>query len=317
MSYLKRYINDAAAQMGRLDDTNSVFARHLLTATLQELFRFEYRKTKWASGELMSIATNMADGAREVSWQEMGMVGEAGIVADNATDIPESDVQGSLNINRVHTIATSIRYSTQDIRSARMQGSFDIAVEKARAAREAHDRHLDALIRNGDASKGLEGITDLSGSHHLTATTGSWASSGTTAAQILADFLLAFQAIYDGSEGVEDPDTAVFPSSVWPRLNTLQNSAASDATVLDFMKKAYPRITLWTDDPALNTAGDNGGGAVMLYSRDRTRIRALMPMVLRPLPQEQHGLVFKTVFESRFGGLAVPRPRSVAKLSGV
>lgn len=315
--YLKKWINDAAGQITRhLDDNNSVFARHLLTATLQELFRFSFRKTKWASGELMSITTNMNDGAREVSWQMLGDVGTAGIVADNATDVPTADVQGTLNINKVHTIATSICYSTQDIRSARMQGLFDIATEKARAAREAHDRELDRLIRVGDASKGIEGVLDLSGSHHVTATTGNWGTTATPA-QILADFLVAYQAIYDGSSGVEEPNTAVFASSVWPRISTLQNSVASDATVLDFLKKSYPRITLWTDDAALNTGGDDGGPCVMLYDRDRSRIRGMMPLTLRPLPQEQHGLVFKTVFESRYGGLAAPRPRALAKITGV
>lgn len=316
MSYLKRYIADAAQQMGRLDENNSVFARHLLTATLQELFRFEYRRTKWASGELLSITTNMSDGAREVSWQQLGDVGTAGIVADNATDIPTADIQGTLNINKAHTIATSFCYSTQDIRSARLQGLFDIATEKARGAREAHDRELDRLIRNGDASKGIEGMVDVSGSHHITATTGDWATTATPA-QILADFLVAYQAIYDGSEGVEDPDTVVMASSVWPRVSTLQNSVASDVTVLDFLKKSYPRISMFTDDPALNTAGDDGGPAVMIYSRDRSRVRAMMPLTLRPLPQEQNGLIFRTVFESRYAGLAVPRPRSIAKITGV
>lgn len=318
MSYLKRYVRDAAAQIARFtaDENSSVYARHLVTATLQELFRFEYRKTKWASGELISIGTNVNEGAREVSWQMLGDVGTAGIVADDANDVPEADIQGTLNLQKVHTIATSIRYSTQDIRQSRMQGLFDIATEKARAAREAHDRQLDTLIRNGDASKGIEGIINASGSHHVTATTGNWDTTATPA-QIEADFLVAWSAIFNGSNGVEEPDTVVMASQVWGRVNTLQNSVASDATVLEFLKKSYPNIDLWTYDAALNTAGDDGGPCVMVYSRDRSRVRAIMPMTLRPLPLEQHGLVFRMVFESRYGGLAVPKPRSIAKITGV
>jgi len=87
--------------------------------------------------------------------------------------------------------------------------------------------------------------------------------------------------------------------------------------VLDFLKRSHPNITLWTPDAGLNTAGDAGDAAVMLYSRDRTRVRGLMPLALRPLPLEQHGLVAKMVFESRYAGLAVPRPKSIAKISGV
>ena len=317
MSYLKRICDSVQhLPMLRADDNAAIYARHLVTATLQELFRFEYRRTKWASGELLSFATNIDPGAREVSWMEMGNTGTADIVADSANDIPTADIEGQLNINRAYTIATAIQFSTQDIRASRMQGLFDIASEKAQAAREAHDRKLDELVRLGDVSKGITGITDVSGSFHVTATTGAWGTSA-SAAQIQADFQVAWDAIYNGTEGVEEPDTCVLPSTVWGRLNSLQNSVASDATVLDFLKRSHPNITLWTPDAGLNTAGDAGDAAVMLYSRDRTRVRGLMPLALRPLPLEQHGLVAKMVFESRYAGLAVPRPKSIAKISGV
>lgn len=317
MSYLKKVCDSVThLPMFRADDNAAIYARHLVTATLQELFRFEYRKTKWASGELISIATNIDAGAREVSWMEIGNTGAADIVADNANDIPTADLEGDLSINRAYTVATAIQYSTQDVRQSRMQGLFDIAAEKAMAAREAHDRKIDQLIRLGDATKGLVGVIDVSGSFHVTATTGAWGSTA-TAAQINSDFQVAWDAVFNGTEGVEEPDTAVFPSTVWGRLNSLQNSLASDKTVLQFLKESHPNITLWTYDAGLNTAGDAGGAAMMLYSRDRTRLRAMMPMSMRPLPLEQHGLVFKMVFESRYAGLAVPRPLSIAKISGV
>jgi hypothetical protein len=42
-----------------------------------------------------------------------------------------------------------------------------------------------------------------------------------------------------------------------------------------------------------------------------------MPMVLRPMAPEQHGLTFKVVLESRFGGVMTPRPLSALRLDGV
>ena len=317
MSYLKKIVDSVGHLPAfRADDNAAIYARHLVTATLQELFRYEYRRTPWASGELISIATNVDPGAREVSWLAIGDVGTADIVADSANDVPTSDLEGDLTINKAYTIATAIQYSTQDIRQSRMQGLFDIATEKARSAREAHDRRLDELIRLGDIPRAITGITDVSGSFNVTAATGAWATTA-TAAQIVADFNSAYAAVYTGTTGVEDPDTAVFPSTVWPRISTLQNSTASDASVLEYLKRAYPGITIWRPDAGLDTAGDAGGACVMVYNRDRSRVRAMMPMALRPLPLEQQGLVFKMVFESRYAGLAVPRPRSIAKLSGV
>ena len=317
MSYLKKVCDSVThLPMFRADDNAAIYARHLVTATLQELFRFEYRKTKWASGELISIATNIDAGAREVSWMEIGNTGAAGIVADNANDIPTADLEGDLSINKAYTVATAIQYSTQDIRQSRLQGLFDIAGEKAQAAREAHDRRIDELIRLGDVPRAITGITAVSGSYDITATTGAWGTTATPA-QINSDFQVAWDAIFTGSQGVEEPDTCVMPSTVWGRVNSLQNSVASDATVLDFLKRSHPGVTLWTVDAGLDAAGTAGVPAVMLYSRDRTRVRAMMPMAMRPLPLEQHGLVMKMVFESRYAGLAVPRPRSIAKISGV
>lgn len=317
MSYLKKVCDSVQyLPMFRADDNAAIYARHLVVASLQELFRFEYRKTKWASGELISITSNIDAGAREVSWMEIGNTGTADIVADNANDIPTADLEGDLSINKCYTVATAVEYSTQDVRQSRMQGLFDIATEKAQAAREAHDRKIDELIRLGDVPRGITGITAASGSYDITATTGAWATTA-TAVQILADFQVAWDAIFTGSQGVEEPDTAVFPSTVWGRLNSLQNSIASDKTVMQFLKESHPNITLWAVDAGIDTAGNSADAAVMLYSRDRTRVRAMMPMVMRPLPLEQHGIVFKMVFESRYAGLAVPRPRSIAKISGV
>jgi hypothetical protein len=313
MSFLKNYITDAARQMGKLDDAQSVYAQHLVTATLQELFRFEYRATPWASGELISISTNMDEGAYSVAWQMLGDVGGAGIVADNATDIPTADLEGTLNLNKAHTVATSIYYSTQDIRAARMQNMFDIATEKAQSARQAHDREIDRLIRLGSVPQALTGIVDAPGSWHVTVTTGSW-NTVATPSQIAADFEQGWDAIFNGTGGVEEPDTAVFASSVWGHLNSTQNSIASDITILEFLKRSHPGITLWKVDSGLNTAADDGTAAVMLFNRSPSKVRVLMPMLLKPLPLEQHGLVFKMVFESRYAGLATPHPKSVAKL---
>jgi hypothetical protein len=317
MSYIKKIAKDAGDLLARHTDNNGgLYARQLVVATLEELFRYEYRRTPWASGELISISNAMNEGAREVSWFALGDVGSAGLVADNATDIPVADIQGDMSINKVATIATAVQFSTQDIRSAAMQGLFDISVEKARAAREAHDRKLDELIRFGDSPLGLAGVCNAPGSFVVTATNGNWASSA-TAAQIVSDFTQAYSAIFDGTDGVEEPDTAVLPSAVWTRLSTLQNSVASDITVLEYLKRAFPSITLWRQDAGLNAAGAGSTPAMMLYSREQDRLRALMPMVLRPLPLEQHGLVFKMVFESRFGGIATPRPKSIARLDNI
>lgn len=317
MGYIKN-ICDSVSQLAmfRGDANDAIFARHLVQETLSELFTQEYTKTKWASGELMPINTSVNEGVREFSYFELGKVGKASIVADNATDIPSATITGDLTVQKVHTVATYFTYSTQDVRQARLQGMFDLPAEKAAAAREAHDQEINSLIRIGNDGAGLEGFTNHSGIIVQTASTGGWATTA-TAAQIVDAFSTAAAFIKTNSDDVEDPTAAVFPVDIFTRISTLQNSIASDITVLEFLKKAWPEIRIWTSDTGMSTAGAGGTPAVMIYDRDPRKSRAVMPMVLRPMAPEQHGLTFKVVLESRFGGVMTPRPLSALRLDGV
>ena len=83
------------------------------------------------------------------------------------------------------------------------------------------------------------------------------------------------------------------------------------------MQMSWPEITTWTWDNGMGTAATGGGPAVMIYDRDPRKARAVMPMVLKPMAPEQHGLTFKVVLESRFGGVMTPRPLSALRLDGV
>lgn len=315
-SYLKSYVDRAARQFNdKMDDGHSVYARQLVTETLKTLFKYEYRATLWANGELLNIDTSVNEGANEFGWMETGDVGTADIVAPGATDIPTADIQGNWNIGKVYTIATSITYSTQDVRQAKFQGLFSIAEQKAVAAREAHDRKLDELIRMGSQPHGLMGVGFVPGSFHVAAPTGTWLTA--TPAQIVADFTAGYSAVFNGTEGIERPNTAVFPSTIWTRISTLQNSIASDITVLEYLKRAFPEITAWVCDPGMNTISDAGGPAVLIYSDDSSRMQAVMPMLLRPNTLEVRGLGFTMAFESRYAGVMAPRPLSMCKLQGI
>jgi hypothetical protein len=308
--------------MFRGDANDAVFARHLVLATLQELFRREYTETKWATGELLPISQSVNEGAREYSYFELGQAGFAEIVADNATDIPNSTISGDLTLHKVHTVACSFVYSTQDIRQARLQGLFDIAAEKAAACREGHDQRINQLIRDGNAAAGLEGFTNHSGIIVQNTVSGvSWLTA--TAAQIVNDFSTAAAFIRSNSNGVEDPNIAVFPVDIFTRISTLQNSIASDITVLEFLQRSWPQIRQWVWEDGMKEAGaptapgGPGTPAVMIYNKNPMKARAVMPMTLRPLAVEPHGLVFKVVMESRFGGVMTPRPLSALRLDGV
>lgn len=301
----------------RNDVETGVFASQLVTQTMTELFRHEFPETKWVNGGLLTMSTAINEGALEYSYTEMEHGGRAEIVAPNATDLPSSDIEGRNNLRRIVTIATHIKYSTQDLRTARLNGMFDIAQEKGASAREAFDRRLNILMRSGQETAGLRGITNAPGIVVQNAATGNWQTA--TGAQIVADFTAAANSIMNNTDAVEVPDTALFDVASWTRISTLVHlPAASDRTVLSFLREAFPMIRRWDWEPGLSTADAAGTGpSSLIYANNPMKARATMPMMLTPLPPERKGLSFSIAFESRYGGIIVPRPRSILRLDGV
>lgn len=300
----------------RGDTQTGVFAQQLVRATFRELFRFEYPETKWVNGGLIQLNTNTNEGAAEYSFVEMDHSGRAEIVADDATDIPLAEISGRNNLRTIKTLAVAVRYSRQDIRAARMQGLFDIAAEKAMSAREAHDRTMDDLIRTGDEAAGLFGMVNHPGIIVENAITGNWATA--TGEQIVADIREAINTITNASDGVEVPNTVLFPVEQWTLISTkVHLPNASDRTILSFLREAFPQIQRWDWEQGLKSVSATGGPSVFVYRNDPMRVRAVVPMMMQALPPQQTGLGFTLNFESRYGGVMAPRPRSILRLDGI
>lgn len=301
----------------RADTEMGVAAQQLVIQTFSELFRFEHPERKWPNGGLIDISSEISEGAKSYAWIERETIGEAEIVADNADDLPMADVEGRNNVRGIKTLGIAIKYSSQDVRTARFEGVSDIVNDKVTAAKEGHDLKLDRLIRSGDPIAGLDGIANQPGIIVLPALVGSWASA--TPAQIIEDFRLAHNIIVDGSDGIEIPNTALFPVAIWTDILTKPRSTTGDSnsTVLTFLRAAFPNISRWDFDPGLRSAGTGGTPAALIYRKDRSRVRAVMPMMMTPRPPQERGLNFVINFESRFGGVMAPRPRSILRLEGI
>lgn len=297
------------------DSETGIFASQLVTATFQELFRHEHTAMKWMNGGLIPIRTDMNAGAKSYLAQELNTVGRAALISDGAGDLPFADIEGETTARRIQSVGVAIRYSRQDIRTAQMQGLFDVAAEKAAAAREGMDRTLNDLIRTGDGAASLEGITNAKGIITDTAITGTWASA--TAAQIVADVRAAINTVINESDGVEMPDTVVMPVESYTLISTLQNSTASDITVLQYLQRAFPMIQRWEWEPGMSSVSAAGGNALLVYRNDASRVRAVMPLLMEPTSPEPDGLTFKVSFETRYGGVMVQRPRSILRLDGI
>lgn len=298
------------------DSQNGLFAKQLVIQTFAELFRHEYPATKWANGGLISVNTSINEGAESYAYQEMEHSGRAEIGADGATDIPLADIEGQNNILPVKSIHIGFQYNRQQIRSARMNGAFDVATEKAQSAREAYDRSLDGYIRTGVPSVGLRGVVNHPGIIIQNAATGNWASA--SGVQIVADITAAINTVSDSSDAVEMPDTVLFDVASWNLVSTkVHLPDASDRTILSFLREAFPMIRRWDWEPGMKSVGANGGASMLVYRNSARHLRAVMPMMLMAHPPQERGYAISVPMEARFGGVMMPRPRSVLRLDGI
>lgn len=318
---IKRELNFVCDQVGQLscvrhvDDPNGVFAQQLVRATFAELFRFSYPETKWMNGGLISKNTSINEGATSYAYTELGATGRAEIISPNATNLPMADVEGRNNILPIESVGIACRYSRQDVRTARLNGTFDIVQEKVAAAREGHDRALDDFIRDGVPAKGLRGVVNQPSIIIQTSPTLDW-TEATDPDLIVTAIRGAINTIMDDSDQVEVPNTALFPIAQWHLLNRRLGDG-TDTTILSLLRTAFPMITNWSWERGLRTSAADGGPAALFYRNDPTRMRAVFPMLMSPVPPEQKGLSFVLNFESRFGGVMTPRPRSVLRLDGI
>ena len=311
---LENYVKDSVDRMvGRGDENQSIWLENLLTHTLAELFRYRYPATPWSSGDLVALDFTAPPGANGVQWEMLGDVGLFDTVADSADDLPMVDLQGSTKYNKAITIAGAIRYSEQSMQASDMQGMFNIAAEKGVAARRAYDRTLNNYIRIGSAKDSIDGMTNMPGRFDLP-TTGAW--SGLTPSQICEDVVTAFGTIFDGTGGVFTPDTVVLPTSV-KSLFKRQNSVAANTSIEQFLKDTYPEVTKWVYDIGMNTAGRGGTAAMIMYVRDPTVCRVLIPEFMRPLTVRPDNLSWVVPFKSRFAGILNTNPGTICTMFGI
>ncbi len=309
-----------AAVASRNDQETGMFAEHLVISTQRTLYEHSFPERKWVNGGLVSKSTSDDPGAMFTSYVESINSGEAQIVADNATDIPLAELTGRNNIQGVKTVGIGVQYSTQELRTARFQGLFDLASRKSFAAREANDLALNNLIRTGSAASGLEGITNHSGIIVVPSASGAW-TTATAAVDIRADFSTMINTIINSSDGVEVPNTVVMPIEVEGVLRDILNTptGGSDKSVFTYLRENYPMITRWETEFGMKTASAAGARAILVYNDNRLKVESIFPMMMSALPptQSPSGLVVNLNFETRFGGIRMPRPRSVLRMDGV
>ena len=303
----------------KADASLGTIAQEMARHTIQRLWEHSYPDRKWINGGLAPINREVPDSALQYTYQEIAKVGRAGFVSPSATSIPTADITGENRTLEIRTPAIAVRYSTQDVRSSGAL-MFSIVDQKVSSAREGWDLFMDDVIRTGDVTTGVQGVVNHDSIVVQNAVSGDWTNPSTTSDEIIDDVTAAINSISEASDGVEQPNTVVLPIAQFNVLTTRRVGAGLDGgslTLLQFLRGAFPGIQRWESDFGMATVAIGGGPAMLVYNNDLSKFSAVFPLMMQPLPPQEDGLGFTLIFESRYGGVMMPRPRAFLRLDGI
>lgn len=282
---------------------------------------YDVKYPEFKADRLIPVSNEAGPGAQSITYRQYDEVGVAKIIADYADDLPRVDVKAKEFSVIPKSLGDSYGFNINEIRAAAKAGGPPLQQRKANTARRAIDQLMNIIAWVGDTIAGLTGLLN-----HPNITTGLAPNDGTgasrnfsakTPAQIVRDFSALVNGVRVLTKGVEEPDTALFPLSVWTDISTRQNSAASDVTILQYLKSIFPTITTWEWLLELDTAGAGSTKAIMVYKRDVDHLTQEVPQPFEQFEPEKRNLEWVTDCHARVAGVIIYYPLSVSRLDDV
>jgi len=297
---------------GRLDANEGIFFARQLEYIRPKTY--DVKRAQLNAIALMPVDISTNPGAEFITYRQYDQVGIAKIIANYADDLPRADVTGKEFTSPVRGIGDSYGYSVQEIRAAQYTGT-DLSSKKQAAARRAHDELINKLAWFGDATSGLPGLlsnVNIPGYTVPAVGTGTsklWTTK--TPDQIIADMNGIVNQVTTQSKGIHKANQLWLPLAQYTYIGSVPRSATSDTTILEFFKMNNPGVEV---KPVLELAGAKAGplDTMMALENSIDNFQLNLAMLFLQHAPQQRGLEFVIPCESRFAGVTVEYPLSMA-----
>lgn len=268
----------------------------------------------------LPISTEAGEGANAITYAQFEETGMARVIESYANDLPRADIRGKEYTTLVRSIGVSYGYSIQEIRAAIYVGR-SLTQRQSNAARRANDQSINRLAWFGDDTYNIPGLINNA---NIPATTvpadGIGASTlwvNKTPDQILRDLNTITNGIVSLTKGVEMPNTVLLPVAQYTLIASTPRSSVSDTTILEYFIQNNPFITTVDWVPELAGAGVSGSDIFIAYDKNPDKLTMEIPMPFTQFPPQERGLEFVVPCESRYGGIIVYYPLSLAFGEGI
>jgi len=296
-----------------MDANESIFFQEELEHVKSRSYDVKYPEL--LARRLFPLNQEVDSGAESIAYETYDHVGAAKIIHSYANDLPALEVSGKKTVRLVYSEGISFGYSLQDIRNAQMAGK-SLTNRKANGCRRQMLSLENKLAFHGDATTDIPGFIGSANINQVTipagaSTTKTWATK--TPDEILADVALMVDAIVDGSNGVEHPNTLLVPISQYTLISTTPRSSTSDTTILEFLLKSNAWIREVIPVYELKGAGASGLDTMMLYDRDPEKLTLEVPQDVEFLNPQEKALYYEVPVHARTAGVIIYYPKSIAQ----
>ncbi|OGU55477.1 MAG: hypothetical protein A2V66_11935 [Ignavibacteria bacterium RBG_13_36_8] len=309
-----------------LDANESIFFENELTQIMAKVYETKYPELK--AVRLIPVDTSDGDAAETIGYDMYDEVGVAKIISSYADDLPRADVKGKRTYSYVKSIGTSYGYNIQEVRGA-ARARKPLVDMKAKAARKANDMtvHKGALFARGEGDyPSLYGLIYNANitSYKVVVEGSDYAWADKSASAIITDINTLCNKSKSLTSGVEIADTFLCPVDQMTLIATTKVSDYSDTTILDFVKKANPHITLWEEladlkdvNPIPSTGVVSNTDIAICYKRDPEKLSLRIPQPFEQFPVQERNLEYVIPCHSRFGGVIITYPLSITIAEGI
>jgi hypothetical protein len=297
----------------RLDSGESVFFSRQLEHIKSEVFEQDYPELK--ARQLIPVSFEADPATESITYRMYDKVGIAKIIADMADDLPRIDVKGREYTSVVRTLGAMFGYSIHELKAGRKTG-FPLDRRRAEDTRESALRLENKLAFEGDANYGLQGFLDHPNATSVTVlndgtgTSKAWSTK--TADQIIRDLNQIANTPISVTKGIETPDTMIMPIEQYTLIASKKIGVDSNMTVLKFFLESNPFIKNVTWLTELKDIGGAGVDRCLVYRRSPNKLTMEVPQEWEMQPPQEVGLNFNVPGYSRFGGVIVYKPLSIA-----
>lgn len=299
----------------RFDDaTMGQFMRELELRE-SDIDRESLAELPFAEGLIVPLDIVEAGWAKTVSYRRITKAGAFKLVGNYYTSVPMINVLTQEFIQRVRTWAGGYWISDDDIEAFEHTGEFSLEQEDISGVVEVGQQTLNELIAFGDRRIGMPGFVNYPDCLYSYSPLRLDASS--TPRQCLAILSDAAVSVVNLTAQVEKPDTMLLPLSSWNYLtSTPWSDNAGDSILKQYLNNS-PYIKNIQPLNELTGAGPGGENVIIVYRRDKLKVKAKITQSLKWKQLERKGMGFERPAAMKYAGLQVRRPFSMHIVVGV